>query len=107
MAQQHEDPRPASLRRREAQRRLAEHRAAVRAAWSDFEGASVVAQARAHRVVDWARTLSAVAGVAGAIVAIRRMTRRGATRPALRTMAIAGILRRLLPTAYPLYLRRP
>ena len=107
MAQQHEDPRPASLRRREAQRRLAEHRAAVRAAWADFEGASVVAQARAHRVVDWTRTLSAVAGVAGAIVAIRRMARRGATRPALRTMAAAGILRRLLPTAYQLYLRRP
>ena len=107
MARQHADPRPPTLRRREAQRRLAEHRAAVRDAWAEFEDASVAAQARAHRVVDWTRTLSAVAGVAGAIVAVRRMTRRGATRPALRTMAIAGILRRLLPTAYQLYLRRP
>lgn len=107
MARQHADPRPPALRRREAQRRLAEHRAAVRDAWAEFEDASVAAQARAHRVVDWTRTLSAVAGVAGAIVAVRRMTRRGATRPALRTMAIAGILRRLLPTAYQLYLRRP
>jgi hypothetical protein len=35
------------------------------------------------------------------------MTMRRATRPALRTMAIAGILRRLLPTAYQLYARRP
>ena len=101
------DPRPASLRRREAQRRLAEHRAVVRDVWADFESASVAAQARMHRIVDAARTVSAIAGVVGAIVAIRRMTMRHATRPALRTMAIAGILRQLLPTAYRLYARRP
>jgi len=104
---QAKDPRPASLRRREAQRRLAEHRAVVRDAWMEFESAAVAAQARVHRIVDAARTVSAVAGVVGAIVAIRRMTTRHATRPALRTVAIAGILRRLLPTAYQLYVRRP
>jgi hypothetical protein len=112
MSQPLQDPRPASLRRREAQRRLAEHRAVVRDVWTDFENASVVAQARAHRIVDWARTISALVGVVGAIVAVRRMTTRGSamrasTRPALRTMAIVGLLRRLLPTAYQLYVRRP
>ena len=107
MAQSRQDRRSASLRRREAQRRLAEHRAVVRESWTDFESASVVAQGRMHRFVDAARTLGALAGVVGAIVAIRRMTVRHATRPALRTMAIVGILRRLLPTAYQLYTRRP
>ncbi len=101
------NPLPVSTRRREAQRHLAEHRIAVREAWLDFEDAAVQAQARAHRVVDWARTLSALAAVVGAILAIRRMTMRGAAGPAMRTMAVAGILRRLLPTAFQLYLRRP
>jgi hypothetical protein len=72
----------------------------------NFENAAVLAQARAHRVVDWVRTLSGLAAVAAAILAIRRMTRHGGAGSAMRTVAVAGVLRRLLPTAFQLCLRR-
>ncbi len=99
--------RPVTARRRDAQLRLAEHRIDMREAWVNFENAAVVAQARAHRIVDGIRTLSGLAAVVAAILAIRWMTMRGGAGPAMRTVAVAGVLRRLLPTAFQLYLRRP
>jgi hypothetical protein len=98
---------PVSTRREQAQRRVAANRAAIAAAWADVEQQTVVIQARAHRAIDWTRTLSAIAAMAGAIVAFRRTIARGNAGPALRTVAATTLLGRIVPSALRLYLRRP
>ena len=108
---------PVAVRREQAQQRIAANRAAVAVAWADVGEATVALEAKAHRAVDWTRTLSAIAAVIGGLVALRRMVTRApvgpgmVTRaragPALRAMAAATVLRRALPSALRLYLRRP
>jgi len=103
---------PLSTRREQAQVRVAANRAEIAEAWGDVERETTVLQARAHRAVDWTRTVSALAAIVAAIVAFRRGITRGNPRPALRAMAATAIaattlLRRVLPSAFRLYLRRP
>ena len=93
--------------RQQAQFRVAANRASVAEAWADVERETVVLQARAHRAIDWTRTLSALAAIAGAIVAFRRVALRRSAGPALRAVAATTLLRRVVPSAFRLYLRRP
>lgn len=98
---------PVALRREQAQRRVAANRAVIADAWSDVGQATVVLEAKAHRAVDWTRTLTAIAAVIGGMVAVKRVLTRGRAGPALRAVAATGVLRRALPTALRLYMRRP
>jgi hypothetical protein len=98
---------PVSTRRQQAQFRAAANRANIAEAWADVERETIVLQARAHRAIDWTRTLSALAAIAGAVVAFRRMVTRGGAGPALRAVATTTLLRRVVPSAFRLYLRRP
>jgi hypothetical protein len=98
---------PVATRRQQAQFRAAANRASIAEAWADVERETVVLQARAHRAIDWTRTLSALAAITGAIVAFRRMMIRGRAGPALRAVAATTLLRRVVPSALRLYLRRP
>jgi len=99
---------PLAARREHAQLCAAENRAAIASAWADVEQATVVLEARAHRAVDWTRTLAAITAVLGGIVAVRRGLTRGRPRagPTLRTLAATSVLRHALPAAIRLYLRR-
>jgi hypothetical protein len=100
-------PRPpfpaVSIRRQRVQRRVATHRAVVGDAWTNFEQASVEAQAKVHRVIDWTRTLSAIAALIAAGIALRRVATRGHAAPAVRAVALASFLRRVVPTARKLF----
>ena len=96
-----------SIRRQRVQRRLAMHRAVIDDAWASFEQASVEAQAKAHRVIDWTRTLSAIAAVIAAALALRRVATRGKAGPALRAVALASFLRRVFPNARKLFSPSP
>jgi len=98
-------PRSAGVQRERAQQRIAASRAAVAAAWADVEVATITLEARAHRVIEWARTLSLLAALLGGTIALRRLVARGGTLAALRTLAATTALRRVLPTALQLYLR--
>jgi len=108
---------PVAVRREHAQQRIAASRVAIEVAWADVGEATVALEAKAHRAVDWTRTLSAIAAVIGGLVALRRVVTRPRTGPgvvtgaragpALRAMAAATVLRRALSSALRLYLRRP
>ena len=100
-------PLPLRTQREHAQRRVAASRHAIAAAWADVERETAVIQARAHRAIDWTRTLSAIAAMAGAIVAFRRAIARGNAGPALRTVVATTLLGRIVPSALGLHLRRP
>ena len=98
---------PGATPRQQAQLRVAANRASLAEAWRDVEQQTIVLQARAHRAIDWTRTLSALAAIAGAIVAFRRVALRRSAGPALRAVAATTLLRRVVPSAFRLYLRRP
>jgi hypothetical protein len=98
---------PVATRRQQAQFRAAAGRANIAEAWADVERETVVLQARAHRAIDWTRTLSALAAIGGAIVALRRVVMRRRPGPALGAVAATTLLRRVVPSAFRLYLRRP
>src|SRR5262249_22229755 len=103
---------PVATRRQQAQIRVAANRASIGEAWGDFERETIVLQARAHRAVDLTRTVSALAAIVAASLAVRRGITRGNPRPALQgmaatTIAATTLLRRVLPSAFRLYLRRP
>ena len=94
---------PVSIRRHRVQRRVALHRPAIAAAWTNFEAASIEAQAKAHRAIEWTRSLSAIVAVVAAVVALRRVARRGNAGPAMRAVAAAGLLRRFVPVFRKLF----
>ena len=94
-----------STGRQRVQRRVALHRAVIGDAWASFEEASVETQAKAHRVIDWTRSLAAIAALIAAVVALRRIATRGKAGPALRGVALASLLRRVVSTARRLFSR--
>src|SRR5215831_11241620 len=98
---------PVAMLREQVRFRAAANRASIAEAWADVERETIVLQARAHRAIDWTRTLSALAAIAGAIVAFRRVVTRGNAGPALRAIAATTLLRRVVPSAFRLYPRRP
>jgi len=48
---------PVAVRREQAQQRIAANRATIAVAWADVGEATVALEAKAHRAVDWTRTL--------------------------------------------------
>jgi hypothetical protein len=102
-----DSPVPVALRREQAQQRVAANRAVIADAWVEFGQAAVGLEAKARLAVDWTRTLSTIAAVIGGVVAFRRLATRGRAGPALRALATTSVLRRVLPSALRLYLRRP
>lgn len=83
------------------------HRPTIATAWTNFETASIETQAKAHRVVNWTRGLSAIAAVVAAAIALRRVATRGSTRPTMRAVAAAGLLRRFVPVFRKLFTTYP
>ncbi len=88
-----------AARRYEAQRRVAAQRAAIAAAWGDFEYEAAVAEARVRRAIAWARRISALTALIGAGMTARRFFRQGVASRALGVIALALAARRLLGTS--------
>ena len=87
-----------AARRYAAQRRVAAQRAAIAAAWGDFEYESAVVEGRVRRGIAWARRISALTALIGAGMTARRFFRQGVASRALGVIALAQAARRLLGT---------
>ncbi len=92
----HSAPPPLSVRRSEAQGRIAVQRIAIGAAWAEFAPAEAHGEATLVRAITWMRRAFAVTAAVAVVVGIRHLARQRGASAVVGALALARAARRLL-----------